>query len=109
MESAIDKRPARWCLLPRLHGIGGRRRTEDEKLLGSGRGRAPFLDTDTWRVLRILSEFGALHLHIARPRELVDGVDKDLDGASLVDVSSRGLSAATNQPHIPDGIPRPRG
>ena len=48
-------------------------------------------------------------LHIARPRELVDGVDKDLDGASLVDVSSRGLSAATNQPHIPDGIPRPRG
>src|SRR3954447_148983 len=37
--------------------LGGRRRTEGEKLLGSGRGRAPFLDTDTWRVLRILSEF----------------------------------------------------
>ncbi len=40
--------------------LAGSRRTEDEKLL-AGRGehadRAAFLDTDTWRVLRILSEF----------------------------------------------------
>ena len=37
--------------------LGGRRRTEDEKLLASRRDRAAFLDTDTWRVLRIQSEF----------------------------------------------------
>jgi uncharacterized protein (TIGR00730 family) len=37
---------------------GGPRRTEDEKLLGGREaGRPPFLDTDTWRTLRILSEF----------------------------------------------------
>jgi uncharacterized protein (TIGR00730 family) len=38
--------------------LGGRRPTEDEKLLG-GRSmeRPAFLETDTWRVLRILSEF----------------------------------------------------
>jgi uncharacterized protein (TIGR00730 family) len=38
--------------------LGDRHRTEDEKLLG-GRavGRAEFLETDTWRALRILSEF----------------------------------------------------
>ena len=39
--------------------LGGSRATEDEKLLG-GRAtedRPAFLDTDTWRVLRILSEF----------------------------------------------------
>jgi len=35
-----------------------RRATEDEKLLGGGtKGRPAFLETDTWRVLRILSEF----------------------------------------------------
>ena len=34
------------------------RRTEDEKLLAGGDGaRAAFLETDTWRALRILSEF----------------------------------------------------
>jgi uncharacterized protein (TIGR00730 family) len=33
------------------------RTTEDEKLLAGTRGRPEFLDTDTWRVLRILSEF----------------------------------------------------
>jgi uncharacterized protein (TIGR00730 family) len=33
------------------------RRTEDEKLLEGDRGRVAFLDTDTWRALRILSEF----------------------------------------------------
>ena len=37
--------------------LGGRRPTEDEKLLASRRDRAAFLDTDTWRVLRIQSEF----------------------------------------------------
>ena len=43
--------------------LGSPRRTEDEKLLaGPGNradraGRAEFLDTDTWRVLRIQSEF----------------------------------------------------
>jgi uncharacterized protein (TIGR00730 family) len=38
--------------------LGKRHRTEDEKLLG-GRapGRPAFLETDTWRALRILSEF----------------------------------------------------
>ncbi len=36
--------------------LGTRRRTEDEKLL-AGPGRAAFLETDTWRALRILSEF----------------------------------------------------
>ena len=38
--------------------LGGRRATEDEKLLGPrNAGRPAFLETDTWRVLRILSEF----------------------------------------------------
>ena len=37
--------------------IGGERRTEDEKLLAAPRERTAFLDTDTWRVLRIQSEF----------------------------------------------------
>ncbi len=32
-------------------------RTEDEKLLAADRGRPAFLETDTWRALRILSEF----------------------------------------------------
>jgi hypothetical protein len=32
-------------------------RTEDEKLLAGERGRPAFLDSDTWRALRILSEF----------------------------------------------------
>ena len=31
--------------------------TEDEKLLAASRGRPAFLETDTWRALRILSEF----------------------------------------------------
>jgi hypothetical protein len=37
--------------------LGGRTRTEDEKLLAPDRGRPDFLETDTWRALRILSEF----------------------------------------------------
>jgi uncharacterized protein (TIGR00730 family) len=37
--------------------IGGERRTQDEKLLTAPRERSGFLDTDTWRVLRIQSEF----------------------------------------------------
>lgn len=39
--------------------LGGSRATEDEKLLGGRtKGRRPaFLESDTWRVLRILSEF----------------------------------------------------
>jgi uncharacterized protein (TIGR00730 family) len=38
--------------------LAGRRATEDEKLLGPRTsGRPAFLETDTWRVLRILSEF----------------------------------------------------
>ena len=36
-------------------GVSGR--TEDEKLLTTQRGRPEFLETDTWRALRILSEF----------------------------------------------------
>ena len=38
--------------------LGGPRPTEDEKLLRAGvTARPAFLDTDTWRALRILSEF----------------------------------------------------
>jgi len=38
--------------------LGGTRATEDEKLLGGHRPARPaFLETDTWRALRILSEF----------------------------------------------------
>ncbi len=38
--------------------LGGPRTTEDEKLLGGRAGARPaFLETDTWRALRILSEF----------------------------------------------------
>ncbi len=38
--------------------LGGPRATEDEKLLGGHAGPRPaFLETDTWRALRILSEF----------------------------------------------------
>jgi uncharacterized protein (TIGR00730 family) len=37
--------------------LGGSHRTEDEKLLAGRGDRTAFLDTDTWRVLRILSEF----------------------------------------------------
>ena len=36
--------------------LGTPRRTEDEKLL-AGPGRPAFLETDTWRAIRILSEF----------------------------------------------------
>ena len=32
-------------------------RSEDQKLLATDRGRPAFLETDTWRALRILSEF----------------------------------------------------
>jgi uncharacterized protein (TIGR00730 family) len=38
--------------------LAGNRTTEDEKLLGGQRAERPaFLETDTWRALRILSEF----------------------------------------------------
>jgi uncharacterized protein (TIGR00730 family) len=37
--------------------LGGPRPTEDEKLLGPRREHPAFLDSDTWRALRILSEF----------------------------------------------------
>jgi uncharacterized protein (TIGR00730 family) len=37
--------------------LGGHGRTEDEKLLAAEHEREAFVDTDTWRVLRILSEF----------------------------------------------------
>ena len=37
--------------------LGGENRTEDEKLLTADRRRPEFLETDTWRALRILSEF----------------------------------------------------
>src|SRR5689334_6905060 len=41
----------------RLAGDGDGRRTEDEKLFAGTHERPSFLDTDTWRALRILSEF----------------------------------------------------
>jgi hypothetical protein len=38
--------------------LGGSRATEDEKLLGGRTTQRPaYLETDTWRALRILSEF----------------------------------------------------
>jgi uncharacterized protein (TIGR00730 family) len=40
-----------------LEGHDGARRTEDEKLLAGSNERPAFLETDTWRALRILSEF----------------------------------------------------
>jgi uncharacterized protein (TIGR00730 family) len=40
-----------------LEGHDGARRTEDEKLLAASNERPAFLETDTWRALRILSEF----------------------------------------------------
>ena len=40
-----------------LDGDDGVRRTEDEKLLAGSHGGPRFLETDTWRALRILSEF----------------------------------------------------
>ena len=40
-----------------LEGDDGARRTEDEKLLAGSDERPAFLETDTWRALRILSEF----------------------------------------------------
>ena len=40
-----------------LDGDDGARRTEDEKLLAGSHERPAFLETDTWRALRILSEF----------------------------------------------------
>ena len=36
---------------------GARRPTEDQRLLQEGREPAEFLETDTWRALRILGEF----------------------------------------------------
>jgi uncharacterized protein (TIGR00730 family) len=55
-----DGRPRRMGRVTmRAETAGTRRgpgRTEDEKLLRDG-GRPAFLDTDTWRTLRILSEF----------------------------------------------------
>ena len=50
-------RSGRVTMRPEAQGkLGTARRTEDEKLL-AGPGRAAFLETDTWRALRILSEF----------------------------------------------------
>jgi hypothetical protein len=53
-------RQGRVAMRPETHerlGRSGSRRTEDEKLLAGQPGRPEFLETDTWRALRILSEF----------------------------------------------------
>ncbi len=53
-------RGGRVAMRPETHerlGRTGSRRTEDEKLLAGHPGRPEFLETDTWRALRILSEF----------------------------------------------------
>jgi hypothetical protein len=53
-------RQGRVAMRPETHerlGRSGPRRTEDEKLLAGHPGRPEFLETDTWRALRILSEF----------------------------------------------------
>jgi uncharacterized protein (TIGR00730 family) len=57
--SARTMRSGRVSMRPETAArLGGRRATEDEKLLGGRAAERPaFLETDTWRVLRILSEF----------------------------------------------------
>jgi len=53
-------RQGRVAMRPETHqrlGGSAKRRTEDEKLLAAQPGRPDFLETDTWRALRILSEF----------------------------------------------------
>jgi uncharacterized protein (TIGR00730 family) len=72
--------------------LGGRRPTEDEKLLG-GRSmeRPAFLETDTWRVLRILSEFVEGFEALARvgPAVAVFGSARTLDGTPEYDLARR--------------------
>jgi uncharacterized protein (TIGR00730 family) len=56
--SSRTMRRGRVTMHPDAHArLGSRSRTEDEKLLAADRSRPAFLETDTWRALRILSEF----------------------------------------------------
>jgi uncharacterized protein (TIGR00730 family) len=72
--------------------LGGSRATEDEKLLG-GRAveRPAFLETDTWRALRILSEFveGFEALAGVGPAVAVFGSARAADGDATYDLARR--------------------
>ena len=72
--------------------LGGSRATEDEKLLG-GRppGRPAFLETDTWRALRILSEFveGFEALAEVGPAVAVFGSARSVQGGGPYELARR--------------------
>jgi len=74
----------------RLRGEG-EHRTEDEKLLAGAGDRAAFLDTDTWRALRILSEFVEGFEALARvgPAVTVFGSARTPEGTAQYDVARR--------------------
>jgi uncharacterized protein (TIGR00730 family) len=72
--------------------LGGRRTTEDEKLLGGRTTERPaFLETDTWRVLRILSEFveGFEALAGVGPAVAVFGSARTLEGTPEYELARR--------------------
>jgi len=78
--------------------FAGKRRTEDEKLLGE-RGRPAFLDSDPWRALRILSEFveGFEALAEAPPAIAVFGSARTRRGDPMYELGrslGRGLAEA---------------
>jgi uncharacterized protein (TIGR00730 family) len=57
-QSARTRRSGRVSMRPETAArLGGSGTTEDEKLLSGNAERPAFLETDTWRALRILSEF----------------------------------------------------
>jgi uncharacterized protein (TIGR00730 family) len=71
--------------------LGGPRRTEDEKLLGAPTERPAFLETDTWRALRILSEFveGFEALAGVGPAVAVFGSARTPEGSPTYDLARR--------------------
>ena len=72
--------------------LGGPRPTEDEKLLGGRATERPaFLDTDTWRALRILSEFveGFEALAGVGPAVAVFGSARTDDGEPAYELARR--------------------
>ena len=85
--------------------LGGERRTEDEKLLGGDRSRPEFLDSDTWRALRILSEFvegfealagvGRAAAVFGSARTLADSPDYELARRVGAALAQRGFAVIT--------------
>jgi uncharacterized protein (TIGR00730 family) len=86
-------RSGRVSMRPEAAGkLGGRRATEDEKLLGArSMSRPAFLETDTWRVLRILSEFveGFEALAGVGPAVAVFGSARTLPGSPEYELATR--------------------